>query len=74
MLQVLTARYSRRLITMEKTTSYCADAAARHHEEMGPPIMGIDNITSIVYEERRTETGPVYIRPTAKRRFRSKLT
>eukprot|EP00884_Botryococcus_braunii_P007411 jgi/Botrbrau1/16671/Bobra.0068s0087.1 len=74
LLQVLTARYSRRLITMEKVRKYDADEAARYHEALGPPVMAIDDISTIIYEERRKEEGPVHVRPSAKRRFRSKLT
>lgn len=74
MAQVLTARYSRRLITMEKVRKYNAEEAAQHHEALGPPAMAIDDITSIIYEERRRDEGPLRLRPSAKRPFRSKLT
>ena len=35
--QILTSRYSRRLVTMEKVAPYDAAAAAAHYEALGPP-------------------------------------
>lgn len=35
--QVLSTRYSRRLITMEKVRPYCAKAAAAYHAATGIP-------------------------------------
>ena len=35
--QVLSTRYSRRLITMEKVQPYCPKAASAHHAATGVP-------------------------------------
>lgn len=35
--QILSGKYSRRLITMEKARPYDAEAAAAHHEAVGTP-------------------------------------
>ena len=40
--QVLSTRYSRRLITMEKVRSYDAAEAAAFHEAAGPPRCGLE--------------------------------
>ncbi|GFR46055.1 hypothetical protein Agub_g7525 [Astrephomene gubernaculifera] len=49
--QILTSRYSRRLITMEKVRPYDADAAAAYHASKPDPTMAIDRIHDIVYEQ-----------------------
>eukprot|EP00983_Pelagomonas_calceolata_P083098 1156083-Pelagomonas_calceolata.AAC.3 len=58
--QILTTRYSRRLITYEKLHAYDAAAAARHHEANPDPTMAIDRIHDIVYDSyERDENGQV---------------
>lgn len=47
--QVLTTRYSRRLITMEKVAPYDAASAEAHYAALGPPIMAIDQMHDEVY-------------------------
>mmetsp|Transcript_22265 Transcript_22265/g.56648 ORF Transcript_22265/g.56648 Transcript_22265/m.56648 type:complete len:486 (-) Transcript_22265:551-2008(-) len=58
--QLLTARYSRRLITMVKVMAYDAAAAAAHHDANPDPTMAIDRIHDLVYEQyERDEKGKV---------------
>ena len=47
--QILTTRYSRRLITMRKARPYCAEAAAAYYERRGPPRMASDSMHDYVY-------------------------
>lgn len=47
--QMLTSRYSRRLITMEKVRGYDAAAAAAHFKQRGPPKMAIDDMHDYIY-------------------------
>ncbi|GLC40262.1 hypothetical protein PLESTB_001633100 [Pleodorina starrii] len=49
--QILTTRYSRRLITMEKVRPYDAAAAASYYAERPDPTMAIDRLHDIVYEQ-----------------------
>jgi hypothetical protein len=49
--QILTTRYSRRLITMEKVRQYDTDAAAAFYAAHPEPIMAIDRLHDIVYEQ-----------------------
>ncbi|KAK2076934.1 hypothetical protein QBZ16_005162 [Prototheca wickerhamii] len=50
--QVLSTRYSRRLITMEKVRPYNAAEAAAFHEAAGPPRMAVDDLHAHVYAAR----------------------
>ncbi|KAG2435965.1 hypothetical protein HYH02_011679 [Chlamydomonas schloesseri] len=49
--QILTMRYSRRLVTMEKVCPYDAAAAAAYHAARPDPTMAIDRLHDIVYEQ-----------------------
>ncbi|EFJ46403.1 hypothetical protein VOLCADRAFT_62647 [Volvox carteri f. nagariensis] len=49
--QILTTRYSRRLITMEKVRPYDAAAAAAYYASHPDPTMSIDKLHDIVYEQ-----------------------
>lgn len=46
--QLLTTRYSRRLITLEKVARYDAAAAAAHHAAQPDPSMAIDRMRDLV--------------------------
>jgi hypothetical protein len=48
--QILTSRYSRRLITLEKLHPYDAAAAAAHHEAHPDPTLAIDRVHEIVFD------------------------
>ncbi|GIL78953.1 hypothetical protein Vretimale_203 [Volvox reticuliferus] len=48
--QILTSRYSRRLITMEKVRPYDAPAAAAYYAARPDPTMAIDRLHDIVYD------------------------
>lgn len=48
--QILSTRYSRRLITMQKVRPYNADEAAAYYEQRGPPKMLIDDMHEHVYK------------------------
>ncbi|KAL4439704.1 hypothetical protein ABPG75_002705 [Micractinium tetrahymenae] len=48
--QMLTTRYSRRLILMEKVKTYSAAEAAAYFERRGPPRMSIDNMHEYIYK------------------------
>eukprot|EP00798_Chlamydomonas_sp_ICE-L_P004995 gene4995-34779_t len=50
--QVLSSRYCRRLIVMQKVKKYDAEEAAKYHEKMGEPILSVDNLHEEVYEPR----------------------
>uniref|UniRef100_A0A1D2A5X4 tRNA (guanine(10)-N(2))-methyltransferase n=1 Tax=Auxenochlorella protothecoides TaxID=3075 RepID=A0A1D2A5X4_AUXPR len=50
--QVLSTRYSRRLITMEKTAGYDTSAAEAYHTASGPPSMAVDKLHEHVYAGR----------------------
>lgn len=54
--QLLTRRYSRRLITMEKVRPYDTAAAAAHHALKPDPTMAIDCIHEIVYDKNEGPT------------------
>ncbi|KXZ47218.1 hypothetical protein GPECTOR_37g224 [Gonium pectorale] len=49
--QILTTRYSRRLVTMEKIAPYDAAAAAAAHAARPDPTLAIDRLHDIVYEQ-----------------------
>ncbi|KAG2424414.1 hypothetical protein HXX76_014468 [Chlamydomonas incerta] len=49
--QMLTLRYSRRLVTMEKVCAYDPAAAAAYHAARPDPTMAIDRLHDIVYEQ-----------------------
>jgi hypothetical protein len=57
--QILTSRYSRRLITMQKLGAYDSVAATAFHEAAGPPRMAIDNVHELVYELREGGNAPI---------------
>ncbi|CAL8463394.1 g2928 [Coccomyxa elongata] len=73
--QVLNARYSRRLITMEKVLAYDREGAAAFHAEQGDPRMAIDDIPAIVYEPRQYVNGKLVVsdKPPNRPKYRSKL-
>lgn len=74
--QILTIRYSRRLITMEKVCKYDSEAAAAHHAAHPDPTMMVDRLYDIVYESYYDENGR-YIgdsKPRADKKCRSKQT
>lgn len=48
--QMLTTRYSRRLIVMEKIRAYDAAEAAAYFEQRGPPKMSVDDMHEYVYK------------------------
>ena len=48
--QILSGRYSRRLITMEKVKVYSKQEAEAYHLEKGDPVLKIDNLRDFVYE------------------------
>ncbi|KAG2487107.1 hypothetical protein HYH03_014220 [Edaphochlamys debaryana] len=52
--QILTSRYSRRLVTMEKVRSYDAAAAAAFYAAHPDPTLAIDRLHDIVYEPSPT--------------------
>ncbi|KAJ9533440.1 hypothetical protein QJQ45_026477 [Haematococcus lacustris] len=58
--QLLTSRYSRRLITMEKVAAFDADAEAAHYAEYPDPTLAVDRLHDKVYEAyQRDENGAV---------------
>ena len=72
--QLLTTRYSRRLITMVKHAAYDPDQVAAFHAAHPDPSMAIDRIHDVVYEDARTRPEseqhlPDYTHPP----FRGKL-
>ena len=73
--QVLSNRYSRRLITMAKVKRYDAVAAAAHHEAIGPPELSIDKLHDTVYESKGSTKGTSNLEGgtgNTRARFRSK--
>lgn len=55
--QILTRRYSRRLVTMEKIKQYDKAEAVAYHLAQGEPTMAIDRIHEIVYEPGEGKSG-----------------
>ncbi len=72
---MLTNRYSRRLITMEKVRRYDAAEAALHHAQTGAPTLSIDRLHDVVYEQRTPSSGSLAGAAGAAgpKRFRSKV-
>jgi hypothetical protein len=50
--QILTSRYSRRLITMVKVKPYDADAAAAFKKEREDYVMALDRLSELVYYDK----------------------
>ncbi|GAX79848.1 hypothetical protein CEUSTIGMA_g7288.t1 [Chlamydomonas eustigma] len=78
--QILTTRYSRRLIVMEKAEKYDAKKASDHHLSLGEPMLSIDRLHDQVYEQRPGKecTPSVFDKKSndyqdSTKRFRSKL-
>lgn len=73
--QLLTTRYSRRLIVMEKVLRYSRQEADDHHRKMGPPVLAIDQVHDVVYERYKDDKGNVIQtdKPVNKKPFRGKL-
>mmetsp|Transcript_22323 Transcript_22323/g.66542 ORF Transcript_22323/g.66542 Transcript_22323/m.66542 type:complete len:97 (-) Transcript_22323:214-504(-) len=68
--QLLTLRYCRRLVTMQKVRPYDVAAATAHHAACGDPTLPIDRLHDVVYDK---ESNPLVLPPGGgKRRFRSK--
>lgn len=55
--QILSSRYSRRLITMEKVAPYDEVAAQAHLKARGGYQLAIDNVHALVYEARPEQNG-----------------
>lgn len=55
--QILTTRYSRRLITMRKARPYDADAAALWREARKGFVMALERVPDIVWEARPPREG-----------------
>ena len=54
--QYLTMKYTRCLVTMEKTQSYDADKVATFHKTQGAPHMTIDDIHERVFDNPSCNT------------------
>lgn len=68
--QVLSSRYIRRMITMQKRRDYNEEEALAWRSQLGDPTMAIDQIHDIVYEARSPRPAPE--KPN-KKRFRGKV-
>ena len=65
---MLSTRYVRRLIVMEKVCEYDDGHVAAWLEAQGPPAMAIDSIHDVVYETRQSAPDRV----KGRKRFRGK--
>ncbi|KAK9831589.1 hypothetical protein WJX74_001554 [Apatococcus lobatus] len=71
--QILTQRYSRRLITMQKVAEYDSAAAKAHLDLIQPSLRLHDEIASSVWQPRQEEQAGNSTTNVEKRRYRSKL-